>query len=84
MKEIDRYMTPSEAAFRWGIPQETVKNKLKPSLNREQIDDMIERGLIKYFQHPDGQRREWIITDKAMEEWFPKKILEKPIDEITL
>jgi len=65
-------MTPSEAAHRWGLSPETVKSKLKPSLNKDQISDMLNRGLIKYFQHPEGQRREWIVSKEAMEEWFPK------------
>lgn len=72
MKEIDNYMTPSEAAYRWGINQETMKNKLKPSVNKN-INEMVEQGLIKYFQHPAGQRREWIISVQAMEKWFGEK-----------
>ncbi|WP_112181363.1 helix-turn-helix domain-containing protein [Paraliobacillus zengyii] len=70
-KEINNYMTPAEAAYRWGKNQETVKNKLKPSLNSE-LDQMIKRGLIKYYQKPNGQRKEWIVSVQAMEEWFGK------------
>ncbi|MBJ8108013.1 DNA-binding protein, partial [Bacillus cereus group sp. N8] len=45
MKEIDKYMTPSEAAFYWRIPRETIKNKYSPSLmNEKQIND-LERML---------------------------------------
>lgn len=74
MKEIDKYMTPAEAAYRWGLPQETIKNKLKPSIvGQEAIDKMIDAGLIKYFQKPNGQRKEWIISEEAMEIWFGKK-----------
>ncbi|MDC3414255.1 DNA-binding protein [Terrihalobacillus insolitus] len=69
---IDKYMTPSEAAFRWGLKQETVKSKLKPSINKH-IDDMINDGLIKYFKKPNGQRKEWIISEDAMEIWFGDK-----------
>lgn len=65
-------MTPAEAAYRWGIKQETVKNKLKPSLNEEQINEFIDKGYIKYFSKPGGQRKEWIISEKAMELWFGK------------
>lgn len=74
-KGIDAYMTISEAAYRWGIPQETIKNKLKPSIvGQESIDRMIEAGLIKYFQKPNGKLKEWIISEDAMEIWFgPKK-----------
>lgn len=68
---IDDYMTVSEAAHRWGISKETVKNKLKPSIvKQEVIDEMVDQGLIKYFQNPGSNRREWIISKKAMEKWF--------------
>lgn len=70
--EIDKYMTPSEAAYRWEVNQETVKNKLKPSINKN-INEFIDQGLIKFFQHPDGKRKEWIISEQAMEKWFGKK-----------
>lgn len=74
MKEIDKYMSVAEAADRWGKPQETVKNKLKPSIvGQEAIDQMIKEGLIKYYQKPGSTRRDWIISDKAMEKWFGKK-----------
>lgn len=73
MMEIDKYMTPAEAAHRWGIPQETVKNKLKPSIvGQDSIDDLINNGLIKFFQKPDSKRKEWIISCDAMEKWFGK------------
>ncbi|MBM7540195.1 DNA-binding protein [Amphibacillus cookii] len=61
-----------EGPFRWGKNQETVKNKLKPSLNKE-LDEMIESGLIKFFQKPGGSRKEWIISVQAMEKWFGEK-----------
>lgn len=73
MKEIDKYMTPAEAAYRWGIKQDTVKNRLKPSVYPSQIDTFINAGLIKCFKKPGGQRNEWIISEKAMEKWFGKK-----------
>lgn len=73
MKEIDKYMSPAEAAYRWGISQETVKSKLKPSLYQAQINEMIEKGLIKHFQKPGAQRKEWIISADAMEQWFGNK-----------
>ena len=73
MKEIDNYMTPAEAAFKWGIPQETLKNKLKPSLaGQDHIDNLIDGGLIKCFIKPDGKRKEWVVSTQAMELWFGK------------
>lgn len=73
-KEIDNYMSPTEAAYRWGENQETVKSRLKPSLYESQINEMIEQGLIKFFQNPGGKRKEWIISSAAMEKWFgPEK-----------
>lgn len=73
MKEIDKYMTPAEAAYRWGLNQETVKNKLKPSLNKEEIEQMEKEGIIKSFVRPDRKRREWIISVEAMKKWFGEK-----------
>jgi hypothetical protein len=75
MCEIDNYMTPAEAAHRWGVPQDTVKSRLKPSLYEKQINEMLDDRLIKCFQKPDGQRKEWIISVKAMEKWFGKNKL---------
>lgn len=74
MNNIDNYMTVSEAAYRWGIPQETVKNRFKPYFKsyQEQTNKMLEDGLIKFFQKPGGQRKEWIISIQAMEMWFGK------------
>ena len=70
--DINKYMTISEAAHRWGIPTNTVKNKLKPSVvGEDKINKMVKKGLIKYFIHPNSKRRDWIISDDAMKEWFP-------------
>ena len=71
--EINKYMTVSEAAHRWGIPTNTVKGRLKPSIvGEEKINEMVDKGLIKYFVHPSSGRRDWIISEDAMREWFPK------------
>lgn len=72
---IDNYMTPNEASERWNINHYTIRNKLKPSLNKEEIEWMEEQGLIKSFIKKGGNRREWIITKKAMQQWFgePRK-----------
>lgn len=79
MKEIEKYMTPSEASFHWGIARETLKHKFSPSgMNEKQVAElqsMLDEGLIKYFLQPGGKRKEWIISRQAMYEWFgePKK-----------
>lgn len=73
MKPIDHYMTPAEAAHRWGLSPETVKSRLKPSLYENQINEMVDQGLIKFFQNPSGTRKEWIVSTEAMELWFGKK-----------
>lgn len=71
MNEIDNYMTPTEAADRWGVAQTTVRNKLRPSNTpQDEIDEFISKGLIKYYQKPSGQRKEWIVSVEAMELWF--------------
>ena len=66
-------MTIAEAAEMWDISQETVKNKLKMSLNKDEIEEMLRKGLVKYYQKPDGKRKEWIISKQAMNEWFKKE-----------
>jgi len=74
MKPIDNYMTVAEAAYRYNIPVNTIKSRLKSSIqsNIPVIDQMIKDGHIKYFQHPEGQRKEWIISKQAMGIWFEK------------
>lgn len=69
MAKIDDFMTVSEAAYRWNIPLETVKNKLKPSVNKD-LNKMIDDGLVKYFQKPNSRMKSWIISKQAMKIWF--------------
>lgn len=71
--KINNYMTRAEAAYRWGINIETLKNKLKPSLNKEEIATMEKEGLIKSFVEPGKKMRSWIITTDAMKIWFGKE-----------
>lgn len=75
MKEIDKYMTINEAAERFNIPVETIKNRLKPSIKNfnSQLEQMIEEGLVKYYLKEDGKRKEWIISVDAMNIWFLNK-----------
>ncbi|WP_432518046.1 DNA-binding protein [Priestia aryabhattai] len=79
MREIEKYMTPLEASYLWGVPRETLKNKYSPSTlskkRQEELNNMIEQGLVKFFKHPDRERKEWIISKQAMIKWFgnPKK-----------
>jgi len=68
---IDKYMTPNEAAYRYGISIEALKERLKPSRNKH-LDQHIEDGLIKYFKHPDKARGEWIITKDFMDKYYKK------------
>jgi len=79
VREIEKYMTPLEASYLWGVPRETLKNKYSPSTlskkRQEELNNMIEQGLVKFFKHPDRERKEWIISKQAMIRWFgnPKK-----------
>lgn len=76
MKEIDKYMHVAEAAERWGVPIETVKNKLKPAnkYTWPKTLEMIEEGLLKYHQQEGKKQKNWIISTAAMERWFGEKI----------
>lgn len=69
---IEDYMTPTEAAFRWGLPTSTMQERLKGRTNKMtlELQQMKEEGLIKYFKLPDAKRGEWIITSQAMEKWY--------------
>lgn len=71
--KIDDYMTINEAAYRWDININTLKQRLKPSRNAEQIEQLKKKGLIKSFKRPDAQRNEWIISRGAMELWYGKE-----------
>ncbi|ETT84159.1 MarR family transcriptional regulator [Viridibacillus sp. FSL R5-0477] len=70
--DINNYMSPTEAAFRWGIPTSTMQERLKSRTNKmtNELEQMKEKGLIKYFKLPDAKRGEWIISTTAMEKWY--------------
>lgn len=71
--EINNYMTPNEAAYRYNIKIERMKEKLRPSRNEQEIETMVKEGIIKYFVEPGKKNRSWIVTDAAMKKWFPKE-----------
>lgn len=71
-RPIDDYMTPAEAAYRWGVNQDAVKNRLKSSQNKR-LADQLDEGIVKYFQGPGSQRKNWIITATAMERWYGRE-----------
>lgn len=71
--KINNYMTPNEAAYRWNIDIERLKERLKPSRNKS-LDELINSGLIKYFKHPDKSRGEWIVSSEFMEKYYGKEI----------
>lgn len=73
--QIDDYMCLGEAAYRWGISTQTLKNRLKPSIkgNEEKIARMVDHGLIKYSVSPLSQQGLWIISVQAMEQWYGKE-----------
>lgn len=77
MNNIDNYMSPAEAADRWGIPFAALKEKLRgrTPAAEEKIDHMLRNGMIKYYLPPGGQRKDWIISMEAMQYWYgdPKK-----------
>lgn len=74
MNEIQKYMTPAEAVYRWNIARETLRDKYNPTRitdeKRASIQNMLDKGLLKFFLHPKGQRKEWIISEQAMNIWF--------------
>lgn len=70
--KINDYMTPNEASYRWGVNIEAIKERLKPSRNKN-LDELINQGLVKFFKHPDKARGEWIVTREFMEKYYGKE-----------
>ncbi len=70
--KINDYMTPNEAAERWDIKIETLKERLKPSRNRN-LDELIQKGLVKHYKPVGKQRGEWIISREFMEKYYGKE-----------
>lgn len=65
--EINKYMTPSEACFRWGISATTLSWHLT---NEEKMNAYIEKGWAKFFLKPGGKRKEWILSEKLLKELY--------------
>jgi hypothetical protein len=61
--EINEFMTPTEAAFRWGLDPTLVEQHL---LDQEIMSPYLSKGWAKSFQHPDKGRKEWILTEQVM------------------
>lgn len=70
--KINDYMTINEAAYRWDIKIERLKERLKPSRNKG-LEELIECGIIKHFKHPDKARGEWILSKEFMEKYYGKE-----------
>lgn len=66
-------MTPNEAADRWGIKIEALKERLKPSRNKN-LDELIEGGLIKQYKPTGKQRGEWIVSRQFMEKYYGEEL----------
>ncbi|MED2035454.1 DNA-binding protein [Bacillus thuringiensis] len=79
MKEIEKYMFLMEAALKYNLSYETLKSRVKTSrANQKQLQDMIDRGIIRYFEPPRDANKEykrtqrsWLVTEQAIKEWFP-------------
>ena len=58
-------MTIIEAAERYGVKLDTLRNKFKPSVtNKEKIEKWIKKGLIRQ------SGKTWLITIEFMESQF--------------
>ena len=75
-KEIDKYMTIAEASERYDLHEKTIKERLagRSKKGRENLEQLLEKGLVKYFKRQGGKRGEWIITTDAMEFWGYEEI----------
>lgn len=74
MKEIEKYMTLVEAANRYNVSKDTLKDRLKMRTDsaKREVQSLIDAGYIKYYKAPEAKRGEWIITTYAMEKLFKK------------
>lgn len=73
---INDYMSPSEAAYRWGIPIVALQEKMKPARQGDKLIQWQKEGLLKYYVEPGKSRGVWILTREIMEMWYgpePKK-----------
>lgn len=66
---INNYMSVKEAAYRWGVKVPALREKLNIK-RRPALQDDLDRGLVKYFKSDENAYGEWIISKKAMEEWY--------------
>jgi hypothetical protein len=62
---IHKYMTPTEAAFRWGLDPELVVQHLQ---DEEIMSPYLSKGWAKSFRHPGQGEKEWIITENVMKD----------------
>ncbi|MHB0803143.1 hypothetical protein PVK73_27500 [Bacillus thuringiensis] len=44
---------------------------------QEELQQMIDEGLVKFFLPPNGVRKEWIISRDAMFIWFGEPRISK-------
>lgn len=64
---LDQVMTLGEAAKRYAVSLDMVKNRLKPSkVGQEQIDEWVAKGIIKL------SGRTWLISKDFMDLHFKK------------
>ncbi|GGE57933.1 hypothetical protein [Priestia taiwanensis] len=61
--DIHEYMTPTEAAFRWGLDPDLVAQHLQ---DEEIMSPYLSKGWAKSFRHPSYGTKEWIITEHVM------------------
>lgn len=62
---LDEIMTIKEAADRYDLNQQTLKNKLKPSVvGQEKIDEWVASGIIRQSSTT------WLLTEKFIENNF--------------
>lgn len=73
---INDYMTITEAAYRYNISRDTLKDRLamRTDSAKLEVQALIDDGYIKHFKAPDAKRGEWIVTTVAMEKLFKKTL----------
>lgn len=69
---IHDVMTPSEASDRWGVSYDTLRSRLggRTISMQKDIEESLEKGLVKRYKANGKQRYEWLLTVEIMEKWY--------------
>jgi hypothetical protein len=65
---LNDIMTVSEACERFGVNPSSFRSKLE--YKKEKVQELIDKGYMKYYKPDHKQRGEWLVSVVAMIELF--------------